>query len=131
MTDAAAARGWRDRPHAPAAGTRLCALAELPEDNGLERRFGEGERAFRVVVFRAGDGARAYVNECPHFHVRLNFREAVFCVYDLGEGRQLMCAHHTAMFRIDDGACVDGPCVGDRLLAVDVAVDAAGDVVVT
>jgi hypothetical protein len=50
--------GWRERDHAPAAGTPLCAFAELPEDNGVERVFGDGPREFRVVVFRVGDERR-------------------------------------------------------------------------
>jgi nitrite reductase/ring-hydroxylating ferredoxin subunit len=31
-----------------------------------------------------------------------------------------MCAHHTAMFRLDDGTCYEGPCAGGRLVPVDV-----------
>jgi nitrite reductase/ring-hydroxylating ferredoxin subunit len=114
--------GWADRPNAPAPGTALCALAEVPDDNGLERVFGEGPRAFRVVVFRVPDGVRAYVNECPHVHVPFSFSDDVFCVYDVEGRRDLMCAHHAAMFHLDDGVCWDGPCAGERLVPVDVDV---------
>lgn len=31
-----------------------------------------------------------------------------------------MCAHHTAMFRVDDGYCYDGPCMGAHLDAIPV-----------
>ncbi len=102
--------GWRARPNAPAAGTVLAAVAEVPTDNGLERVFGEGPRAFRVVLFRVADGVRAYVNECPHVHIPYHFSQDVFCVYEIEGRRDLMCAHHTAMFRLDDGHCYDGPC---------------------
>jgi nitrite reductase/ring-hydroxylating ferredoxin subunit len=27
-----------------------------------------------------------------------------------------MCAHHSAMFRFEDGLCVDGPCQGASLI---------------
>jgi nitrite reductase/ring-hydroxylating ferredoxin subunit len=37
-----------------------------------------------------------------------------------------MCAHHTAMFHLDDGHCYDGPCKGERLVAIDIDLD-AGD----
>ncbi len=119
--------GWRDRPNAPAAGTVLAAVDEVPSDNGLERVFGEGPRAFRVVLFRVDDGVRAYVNECPHVHIPYDFSRDVFCVYEIDGRRDLMCAHHTAMFHLDDGTCYVGPCRGERLPAVDVVVD--GDTV--
>jgi nitrite reductase/ring-hydroxylating ferredoxin subunit len=114
---------WRSRPNAPAAGTPLAALDEVPADNGLERVFGEGPRAFRVVLFKVEAGVRAYVNECPHVRIPYHFSSDVFCVYEIEGRRDLMCAHHTAMFHLDDGHCYDGPCKGERLLAVDVAVE--------
>jgi nitrite reductase/ring-hydroxylating ferredoxin subunit len=117
------AEDWRARPNAPAAGTLLAALDEVPADNGLERVFGEGPRAFRVVLFKVEAGVRAYVNECPHVHIPYHFSSDVFCVYEIEGRRDLMCAHHTAMFHLDDGHCYDGPCKGERLLAVDVAVE--------
>jgi nitrite reductase/ring-hydroxylating ferredoxin subunit len=95
------AEDWRERPNAPAAGTPLAALDEVPADNGLERVFGEGPRAFRVVLFKVEAGVRAYVNECPHVRIPYHFSSDVFC----------------------DGHCYDGPCKGERLLAVDVAVE--------
>lgn len=115
--------GWRERPNAPAAGTRLAAVDEVPADNGLERVFGVGPAAFRVVLFRVADGVRAYLNECPHVHVPYHFAQDVFCVYEIEGRRDLMCAHHAAMFHLDDGRCYDGPCSGERLEAVDVVVD--------
>ena len=115
---------WRARPNAPAPGTELAALQEVPPDNGLERVFGEGPRAFRVVLFRVGEAVRAYVNECPHVRIPYHFSPDVFCVYEVEGRRDLMCAHHSAMFRLDDGHCYDGPCEGERLEAVDVVVDA-------
>jgi nitrite reductase/ring-hydroxylating ferredoxin subunit len=119
---------WRDRPNAPAIGTPLCGVDEVPHDNGLERVFGGGARAFRVVLFKVADtggsGVRAYVNECPHADIPFHFSADVFCVYEIEGRRDLMCAHHTAMFHLDDGRCYDGPCKGERLIEVDIDVDA-------
>jgi nitrite reductase/ring-hydroxylating ferredoxin subunit len=44
-------------------------------------------------------------------------------------GEHLVCATHGALFRPADGACVAGPCAGDRLAPVDVEVR-EGDVYV-
>lgn len=111
---------WHKRAFAPARGTELCAVRDIPADNGLEVRLGEGERSFRIVLFVVADGVRAYVNECPHFRIPFNFREGTFCVYDIDGQRDLMCAHHTAMFHLEDGRCYDGPCAGGQLVAVPV-----------
>jgi len=37
-----------------------------------------------------------------------------------------MCAHHTAIYRLADGECIDGPCLGARLtrIPIECAVDA-------
>ncbi len=116
--------GWRTRPNAPVTGTVLAPLEALPHDNGLERVFGDGPRAFRVVLFRVGEGVRAYVNECPHAGIPFHFAPEAFCVID-GDGatRDLLCPHHAALFRLDDGHCHDGPCRGDRLDPVEVRVE--------
>lgn len=116
---------WQTRPNAPAAGEWVCQLGEIIVDGGLEKVFGQGERAFRLVVFRVDGQVRGYVNECPHFRVPFNFNPGIFNVYDIDGQRDLMCAHHTAMFHLADGFCYEGPCAGGSLLAVPLRV--AGD----
>lgn len=119
---------WRDHAHAPAAGTALCAVNDVPRNNGIEFSFGSGDSRCRIVLFRVdspvNDGVRAYLNICPHFNIPYCFTDDVFCVYDIDGRRDLMCAHHTAMFHLDDGQCYDGPCQGARLTAVDIRIDA-------
>lgn len=112
--------GWRTLPCAPAAGTRLCAAADVPDGQGKEIVFGEGKDCFRVVVLRLGERLFAFHNCCPHFSIPLNYEPDRFHVFgdDL-----LMCAHHTAIYRIEDGVCIDGPCVGASLTAIPVRED--------
>ncbi len=99
----------------PPSGTPVCALAELAPGRGREFRFG----AFRLLALRQGDAVHGYVNACPHFSIPLNYRPDEFHVY----GDEVMCAHHSAMFRIADGVCIDGPCRGAALTAVPLAVE--------
>ena len=114
---------WRTLPCAPLAGTRLCAVDDVPESGGREIKFGEGKDAFSILLLRRGESVRAYRNCCPHHSLPLNFEPGVFHTFD---SDVLMCAHHTAMFRIDDGYCFDGPCLGASLDAVPITRD--GDV---
>jgi nitrite reductase/ring-hydroxylating ferredoxin subunit len=75
------------------------------------------------VVGRVGGRWRAYLNECRHRALPL----------DLGapspmsdDGTHLLCHQHGALYRLDDGLCVVGPCAGERLTPVAVTEDADG-----
>ena len=54
---------------------------------------------------------------------------------DYGDGRclhgerQLLCNMHGALFEVDTGYCVDGPCSGDSLTRLPIEIDPAGRVV--
>ncbi len=110
---------WRRRPNAPGPGTRLCGLEQIPDGSGREFRFGEGPDQFRMAVFRMGSSAWGYVNVCPHFWLPLNVLPEKFLIS--GPGR-VMCSHHSAIFRFEDGFCVDGPVKGGHLDPVPVEV---------
>ncbi|MGH8633073.1 MAG: Rieske (2Fe-2S) protein [Burkholderiales bacterium] len=103
----------------------MCTLNEIAE-GGKEVVFGTGHDAFRVLLLRTGAGVVAYRNCCPHFSLPLNYEPDMFHIFD---GEDLMCAHHTAMFKIATGECFDGPCAGAKLTAVPVVVE-GGTVVV-
>ena len=45
------------------------------------------------------------------------------------DGSRLMCHTHGALFRIEDGHCIAGPCAGDALRPLAVEVDGAGQVI--
>lgn len=95
----------------------LCHIDEI-EDGGALGPLGQALLAPEgVVVVRRGYEVWAYVNRCPHFSVPLNFQPQTFCTY---RSKIIMCAHHSAMFRFEDGHCVDGPCKGAQLESVSV-----------
>jgi nitrite reductase/ring-hydroxylating ferredoxin subunit len=96
----------------------LCALDDVPDGGAL----GTGDTpddASGVVVLRRGEAAWAYRNVCPHFSIPLNYEPGTFWTYD---AKWVMCAHHSAMFRFEDGMCIDGPCVGAALSPVPVRI---------
>lgn len=103
---------WKKRPYAPAVGAVLGPLAEIPEGRAKEYTFGVGIAAFRMFVVRKGDEAYGYVNMCPHYSLPLNHRPDQFLTRD---GSKIMCTQHLALFRIEDGACLDGACEGRSL----------------
>jgi nitrite reductase/ring-hydroxylating ferredoxin subunit len=96
--------------------TTLCAVADVP-DGGARVVERGGEKT--IVVVRRGEHVWAYVNRCPHFSVPLDFEPGEIACY---RGQVLMCAHHSALFRFEDGHCIEGPCAGAGLDAVQVVV---------
>jgi len=92
----------------------LCRLDDIPD--GEARGFGGATGAFTgLFAIRRGQQVFVYVNSCPHIGVPLDWAPNRFLSTDR---RRIVCAMHGAEFRIDDGECTKGPCLGDRLEAV-------------
>lgn len=106
-------------------GRRLCRLAEIPdgEAKGFTVDSPAGPRS--ILVHRAGDRVRGYLNSCPHVGSPLDWNPDRFIAFD---GYHILCGTHGALFRPEDGYCVSGPCAGDSLTSVTVCVS-AGEVV--
>ena len=95
-------------------------LVAIPDGGACAAKQQQADGSQRgVIVLRRGAEVWAYVNRCPHFSLPLDFEPGQFATY---EGAILMCAHHSAMFRYEDGLCIDGPCAGHRLDPVEVQV---------
>lgn len=89
----------------------------------------DGE-AHRLDLFVVGvnSGIRCFENHCPHAGGPLNLFPDTFLAPN---SEHLICTRHAALFRLDDGMCVQGPCAGKALARVDVCVDADGSVTVS
>jgi nitrite reductase/ring-hydroxylating ferredoxin subunit len=68
-------------------------------------------------VIRFENKAHAYVNQCAHLPVELDWKEGEFFTTDKDF---LICATHGAHYKPDTGDCVYGPCKGKRLQALSV-----------
>ena len=73
----------------------------------------------KIFVVRRGRLVAACVNSCPHTGGPLDWVPDQFL--DL-ERRHMLCATHGALFRLEDGHCLAGPCAGDQLTAVAVEI---------
>jgi nitrite reductase/ring-hydroxylating ferredoxin subunit len=79
----------------------------------------DGER-IGVLAVRRGARVFAYVNSCPHTGAPLDFRPGRFLSLDK---TLIQCSTHGALFRIEDGFCLKGPCAGKSLVPVPVVVE--------
>ncbi|MFO1352193.1 MAG: Rieske 2Fe-2S domain-containing protein [Gammaproteobacteria bacterium] len=96
----------------PWPGAVLGPIADFPEGRIVECVFGAGREPFRIIVLRKGDSVHGFINRCPHFQLPLNLEPGRFLMWDDDE---VMCIHHSATFRLSDGYCTGGPCLGMRL----------------
>ena len=104
----------------------LCRLEEIEDGEGRGFTLGAGVDALEVVVIREGDRVYGYVNSCPHTGTPLEWVENEFMSED---GGHIMCHTHGALFRIEDGHCLAGPCAGDSLTPLEIGLDEAGRLV--
>lgn len=109
-----------DRPPA-VPGTVLCPLDTI--EDGEARGFtldDDGGRPVDILVARDGAAVHGYVNACPHVGTPLDWVPDRFMAPD---GEHLACATHGALFRVEDGYCVAGPCAGQSLTPVAVRIE--------
>ncbi|WP_235536727.1 Rieske (2Fe-2S) protein [Phenylobacterium sp. Root700] len=100
------------RLFATPAGVKLCTLETVAD--GAARNFvlQIGEARFHGFVVRQGEQVRGYVDRCPHAGLPLAQK---LDDYLTPAGDLIACSWHGALFDIDSGACVGGPCVGGAL----------------
>jgi nitrite reductase/ring-hydroxylating ferredoxin subunit len=97
----------------------ICPLHELANPGAKGFTLGSGDWPLRGFVVRQGDRVRAYVNYCPHAGFPLNWTPDGFLA---PEAPLILCAMHGALFEIETGLCVSGPCAGMKLRALPVSV---------
>ncbi|WP_404338433.1 Rieske (2Fe-2S) protein [Sphingomonas sp. MMS12-HWE2-04] len=81
----------------------------------LELRAGR----FHGFVVRQGEAVHGYVDLCAHMALPL---AQTLDAYLTPDGALIQCSWHGALYRIEDGICIGGPCTGARLRPWPVAV---------
>ena len=97
----------------------LCSSDQLGE--GRSRGFNVDDSA--VFAVRRAGRVYLYRNRCPHRGIPLNWEPDQF----LDSSASLItCGRHGALFLIESGECVAGPCAGEHLSALDCLEDSQG-----
>ena len=90
----------------------LCALEDIPDDGAKGFTLDKFNSIFAV---RKNQKVYLYQNRCPHARLELNWMPDRF----LDRSRDyILCAAHGALFEIDSGDCIAGPCPGSKLSAL-------------
>ena len=105
-----------------------CRESEIGETGA--RGFGpfDGLRR-KVIVMRRKGVLYGWLDSCPHYSTGTPMAWKSDA-YLNGDGTHLACHSHGALFDIETGECVFGPCLGQKLTAVDIAVSDAGEIFV-
>lgn len=90
----------------------LCKTHELPS-SGCKEYSLQGKPIFVVAH---NNEHKAYVNECPHLGIDLNWAPDKFLD---GDNKYIQCSMHGALFEVKDGECIHGPCQGQYLQPVE------------
>ena len=104
----------------PCPGDVLCSIDDIENNTAKELSFRSGNDLYDIFIQNHDGNIYAYVNVCPHAGTPLNMEEGRFMEKS---GKYLMCHTHGALFQLDDGLCVAGPCNGAKLQAVAVKVE--------
>ena len=100
----------------------VCARADLQAGQFVEFSLASPEPIADILpqtgfMFLDGAKPRAYLNQCPHMGIELNWMPGRFMDVD---NLFIQCSSHGALFKPGDGECIAGPCQGDALTALDV-----------
>ena len=100
----------------------LCKLSDLEHTGSKGVTIEHMGAPTPMFVVKKDESVFAYLNNCPHAGAPLEWKEDVFLN---DEGEYIVCGMHGALFEIENGLCVDGPCFNDSLTPV--AVSVVGD----
>lgn len=98
----------------------LCQRTELEEYQTRGFTIEIGDDSLDFFLLRQDGEVRAYLNFCPHLGIPLNWQPDEFMSM---EGTHIQCSTHGALFQLEDGQCVSGPCRGEGLTPLNVEIN--------
>lgn len=94
----------------------LCSIDAIPEEGSA----GFEVNGQKIVAVKKQQKIFLYKNQCPHLGIPLEWVEHQFLD---ASGSMIQCANHGALFIIENGKCVSGPCSGRKLEAIPFILD--------
>lgn len=98
----------------------LCSISDIedPGSMGFELTL-NNEKVALFVVHKDAE-FHAFINRCPHTGANLEWQEHQFLDLDK---MFIQCSNHDALFEIDSGRCIAGPCVDESLDALELVIE--------
>lgn len=99
-------------------------IDDLTEGDSLGIEAGE----LALIAIKKRGQLYLYHNRCPHVGIRLEWQPHKFLDSDKN---LIQCSSHGALFTINNGRCVAGPCTGQSLKSIAFEVIEGGVFLVT
>ena len=93
----------------------LCNKDDISDQQAREFTVETKQEQLGLFIVRQDDQVHAYKNQCPHLQIPLNWQPDEFMSLD---GVNIQCSTHGALFTLDKGHCIMGPCAGENLSAL-------------
>lgn len=87
----------------------ICHVGDIPEQNAR----GFEINGQKLIVAKKDGRIFVYRNRCPHTGINLDWQPNDFLSFDQ---QYLQCSTHGALFTIENGYCIMGPCKGRNLI---------------
>ena len=94
---------------------KLCQIDEIPLDGVKGFKINSKGSSLQIFIVRKGSNIYAYHNKCPHMGTSLDWQPDNFLD---SSGELIQCSTHGALFRIQDGLCISGPCINQSLAVI-------------
>ncbi|RKZ84435.1 MAG: Rieske (2Fe-2S) protein [Gammaproteobacteria bacterium] len=90
----------------------LCFKQDIPNYQARGFNIEINQDKIELLLVRQNARVQAYKNHCPHLGIPLNWQPDEFMSL---EGSHIQCSTHGALFSLEDGHCIAGPCTGQNL----------------
>jgi len=97
----------------------LCKTSDIDDPGSKSFELKIKRKTQAIFVVHKDTEFFAYINKCPHTGAPLEWQEDQFLDLDKA---LIMCSSHGALFQIDSGKCIAGPCAGDALEPLSVSI---------
>ena len=98
---------------------KLCNLSDIEDGNSAAFNVDFNGKSKMVLAVRKDKEVFVYINSCPHTGSPLDIHAGKFLSK---EKKHILCSTHGALFQIEDGYCIFGPCRSSYLEAVPIII---------
>ncbi|MEM8844420.1 MAG: Rieske (2Fe-2S) protein [Pseudomonadota bacterium] len=98
---------------------KLCSIDELNEIDSRGFLISDVSPERNIFIVKNKHQIYGYENMCPHNFSPLDWSPNQFLNFD---NSYIQCANHGALFEINSGDCIYGPCAGQSLQSIKIEV---------
>ena len=104
--------------------TKICNINDINDNQTLGLSTNINGTLKKIIIVRTEKSVLAYINSCPHIGAPLDLRPGQFLSHNK---ENIVCSTHGALFQIDTGLCIFGPCKDAYLQSIPITMERNGD----